>query len=191
MRPAPTLARLTAGVLCAAALVAAAPSAQALPARQLTAAELRPLVLTTSQALKATGFDGTLTAGVPTGFKCGVQPDNHVRYCSRIWDSTSRTAHPSISTVASFATAGAAQAQILAEAGRAKQAGTVVKQSATYLLYYVTGLPDLGTAAIAQQAIGSTYAYAWCSSAATEPTDPAVQCAAKLLAGQVAKARSH
>jgi hypothetical protein len=171
--------------------VATAPAAHALPARQLTTAEQRPLVLTTSQAQKATGFAGTLAPGVPTAFKCGVQPDNHARFCSRIWDSTSNTAHPVISTVASFASAAAARAQILSESGNAKQVGTVVKQSATYLLFSFEGPPDVGSAAIAQQAIGSTYAYAWCGSAPGEPSGLVATCAANLLAAQVAKARSH
>ena len=163
--------------------------AQVQPARQLATSQLRPLVLTTAQAGQATGFDGVMTPGVPTSFKCGRQPDNHANYCSRIWDSTSGKAHPTISTVASFASAKAARAQIVAETGHGTKAGTIVSSSATQVVYFVTDLPGIGTAAIAQQAMGSAYAYAWCSSATTEPTGPAVQCAKDLLAAQVTKAR--
>ena len=177
--------------LAAAAAMGTASGVPAQSLRQLTSAELRPLVVTTSQAQLATGFVGTLSPGTPTAFKCGVQPDSHANFCSRIWDSSSPSAHPTISTVASFTSAGAARAQIRAESGRGADAGTIVEKSAVRLVYYVTGLPGVGTAAIAQQAIGSTYAYAWCSSAATEPTGPAVKCAQDLLAAQVARVRSH
>ena len=164
-------------------------TAQALPARQLATAELRPLVLTTAQAQQASGLGGALRPGTPAEYKCGRQPDNHARYCSHIWDSPSAAAHPTISTVASFSSAKAARTQIVAETRNGTRAGTVVSSSATQVVYFVTGLPGIGTAAIAQQAMGSTYAYAWCSSATTEPTGPAVQCAKDLLAAQVTKAR--
>ena len=191
MRLTSALTAPVAGVVSVASILAMASAASAVPAQQLTTTELRPLVLTTAQAIAATGFDGTLTAGASSGFKCGRQPDNHARYCSRIWDSSSGRAHPSISTVASFATAAAARAQISAEAGRVEHVGTVVKHSASYLLYFVPNLPGVGIAAIAQQAMGTDYAYAWCSSASSEPTALATECAANLLAAQVAKARSH
>jgi len=170
-------------------LVAAAPAAHSMAARQLTTTELRPLVLTTAEAQRASGFEGMLRPGTPVEYKCGRQPDNRANFCSRIWDSTSGKAHPTISTVASFSSAKAARAQIVTETRNGTRAGTVVSSSATQVVYFVTGLPGIGTAAIAQQAMGSTYAYAWCSSATTEPTGQAVQCAKDLLAAQVSKAR--
>jgi hypothetical protein len=176
--------------LGAAVLLGGAVSASAQGAGQLSTAQLRPLVLTTAGARHATGFVGTMRPGTPVEFKCGRQPDNHAQFCSHIWDSPSEFAHPTISTVASFATAKAAQAQIRAEAARAKQAGTIVSNSKSQLVYFVSNLPGVGTAAIAQQALGSTYAYAWCSSASTEPTGPAVQCARDLLAAQATRARA-
>jgi hypothetical protein len=152
--------------------------------------QLRPLLLTTSQAIKATGFTGTLTPGTPLETRCGRQPQTKAPYCSHVWESIGAKAHPTISTVASFASAVAARAFIQGEAGRAERAGTIVEKSATRLVYFVTGLPDIGTAAVAQQSTGSTYTYAWCTSAASEPTAPAVQCAKDLLAAQTKKAIS-
>ena len=191
MRRASNVTWLVTGVLSVALLVGSAPVVHAVAARQLTTAELRPLVLTTPQARQATGFGGDLSPGTPAAFKCGRQPDNQATFCSRIWNSTSQAAHPTISTVASFASAGKAQAQILDEAGRAKQVGTIVKQSPTYLLYSLEGPPDLGRVAVAQQSVGSTYLYAWCTSAPSGPMSAGATCAADLLKAQGAKAAGH
>lgn len=182
-----TKATVISVAVAAAALLVGSPLAQAQPARALTTGELRPLVLTTSQAKQATGFVGTLTQRETDGFRCGRQKQTKAPYCSRIWESPLETAHPSIATVASYATPQAARAQILAQAGEAQRAGTIVERSGTLLVYYATNVPYVGTAAIAQQAIGANYAYAWCSSSALQPTGPAVKCAQDLLAAQVAR----
>ena len=180
----------TATVALGLLLLAGAPLANAMPTRQLTTTELRPLVLTTAQAMSATGFEGTLIQFKPRGFRCGYQEQTKAPYCSRIWSSPGDVAHPSITTVAAYGTPQQARAQIASEAARAGQAGTVLESSPTLLVYVVTIEGEVGNAAIAQRAVGSLYAYAWCGSAASEPTEPAVQCARDLLGAQVAKARS-